>query len=71
MLNLPTMRLKLSIQLLLTIIAVTGAVLVLQSSGTIEKSKPCRESMDSRCEKKAGSDKMIWENLSQQFFSSL
>lgn len=51
----------------------TGAFLVLRSASPAGKNKPCKESMDQCCEKKQTdkADKVIWENLSQQFFSSI
>ncbi|HKO81864.1 MAG TPA: hypothetical protein VJU78_15770 [Chitinophagaceae bacterium] len=65
------MRLKHTIQLFLSVLAIAGAFLVLQSSTPTSKNAPCKESMDaSSCNKKESADKMIWENLSQQFFSS-
>jgi hypothetical protein len=67
----PNMRLKHTIQLFFTIaIIIAATFLVLQSSTPASKNVPCKESMDASCSKKEGADKMIWENLSQQFFSS-
>jgi hypothetical protein len=64
------MRLKHTIQLFFTVAAIAATFLVLQSSTTTSKNVPCKESMDASCSKREGADKMIWENLSQQFFSS-
>ncbi|HEX5654144.1 MAG TPA: hypothetical protein VFX58_13780 [Chitinophagaceae bacterium] len=52
--------------------AITGAFLVLGSSRPDSNTnKPCKESMDQCCKKsKSGSDNMIWETLSGQFFTS-
>ncbi|MFC0776088.1 hypothetical protein [Terrimonas alba] len=65
------MRLKPTIQILLTVLAIVGIFLVFQSSTPVSKGDSCDESMNDCCKKKTTSDKMIWENLSQQFFSSL
>jgi hypothetical protein len=54
----------------LVIIAITGLFLVVRSRATHPKADSCKESLDA-CSRKDGSGKMIWENLSQQFFSSL
>jgi hypothetical protein len=64
------MRSRYTIHFLLTLIAIVGAFLVLRSSNAVAAEVPCKESMDASCEKKSSSDKMIWENLSQQFFST-
>jgi len=64
------MRLKHTIQLFFTVAAIAATFLVLQSSTPASKNVPCKESMDASCNKKESADKMIWENLSQQFFSS-
>lgn len=66
----PNMRLKHTIQLFLTVAVIAATFLVLQSSTPASKNVPCKESMDASCRKKEGAYKMIWENLSQQFFSS-
>jgi hypothetical protein len=65
------MRLKPILQLFFTAAAIVAAFLVLQSSTPVSKNVPCKESMDASCNKKESADKMIWENLSQQFFSSI
>ncbi|MGZ5220524.1 MAG: hypothetical protein ACXWV1_06730 [Chitinophagaceae bacterium] len=65
------MRLKYTIQLFFTVAAIAAILLVLQSSSPVSKNTPCKESMDACCNKKQSTDKMIWENLSQQFFSTL
>jgi len=57
-------------QLFFTVAAIAATLLALQSSTPASKNVPCKESMDASCRKKEGADKMIWENLSQQFFSS-
>lgn len=64
------MRLKHTMQLFFTVVTIAATFLILQSSTTASKNVPCKESMDASCKKKGGADKMIWENLSQQFFSS-
>ncbi|WP_276502954.1 hypothetical protein [Terrimonas pollutisoli] len=65
------MRLKPTIQFLLTMLAILGIFLVFQSSTPVSKDDSSNESMNDCCKKKTTSDKMIWENLSQQFFSTL
>jgi hypothetical protein len=69
--NQPTMKLKYTISLFLTILAFTCAFLVLQSSAPASKNSPCKETLDECSNKKKSADKMIFENLSQQFFSSI
>lgn len=64
------MRLRYTIQILLTFVAIAGLFLVLQSSAPVSQDAPREESMDACCKKKTTSDKMIWENLPQQFFSA-
>ena len=64
------MKFRYTIHFFLTLIAIIGAIVVLRSSSTVAGDMPCKESMDTSCEKKSTSDKMIWENLSQQFFST-
>jgi len=52
---------------LILIMAIAGSFLVFQSSIQAEsRSKGAKESI---CPKKEKDGKMIWENLSQQFFS--
>jgi hypothetical protein len=55
------------------LLAFTLAVtfLVFQSSLRAGKDSSNKESMDRSCQKKENNGKMIWENLSHQFFSSL
>lgn len=55
------------------ILAITLAVtfLVFQSSMPAGKESSIKESMDKSCQKNENDGKMIWENLSHQFFSSL
>jgi hypothetical protein len=50
-----------------------AAFLILRSAAPAGKDKPRKESIDECCKHKpAGkTDKVIWENLSQQFFSSI
>ncbi|HKZ65286.1 MAG TPA: hypothetical protein VJ111_02970, partial [Chitinophagaceae bacterium] len=63
------MRLKHTIPLFFLVAAIAVTFLVLQSSTPVSKDDSCKESMDASCNKKKAADKMIWENLSQQFFS--
>lgn len=56
----PGMKLKNTIQLFLAILIIASAVFALQAYS----SNYCA------CPKKERTNKMIWENLSQQFFSS-
>jgi len=65
------MRSRFTIQIILTILIIVGTIWVLRSSQSNPTSTPCKESMDACYEKKPGSNKMIWEKLPSQFFSSL
>ncbi|MBC7949913.1 MAG: hypothetical protein H7Y42_18660 [Chitinophagaceae bacterium] len=60
------------IRTLLLALAITGGILVLWAATPGKESHPCNEVMDGTCQKKHGDDgnKMIWESLSHQFFSS-
>ncbi|MEP7373332.1 MAG: hypothetical protein ABI675_08040 [Chitinophagaceae bacterium] len=65
------MRKKTIIGTLLLAFTLAGIVLVFQSSkraGTESSNKEC---LDASCQKKGNDGKMIWENLSHQFFSSM
>jgi hypothetical protein len=56
---------------ILTVIA-AGSLLLLRSETPASKGKACKESMKECCKKKeSGGDKMMWESLPQQFFSSI
>jgi len=64
---------KYTIRLIFLAIAMGGVFLVLQSSSSpkaANKPVPAQETLDGSC-KKESADKMIWENLSHQFFSSM
>jgi hypothetical protein len=52
-------------------VLLAGTFLVLWAAGPSEKQAPCKESMD-HCSKNGGdeSNKMSWETLPHQFFSS-
>ncbi len=63
------MRSRYAIQILLTLVLIAGVFAALYSSNGPQKETRCKESMDACCEK-SSSDKMIWENLPRQFFSS-
>jgi hypothetical protein len=52
---------------LILIIAIAGSFLVFQSS--IQAESPSKGPKESICPKQEKDGKMIWENLSQQFFS--
>lgn len=66
------MRKKNFTRTLLAIIAITGIFLVYRAvAARPAGDSPCKESLDACSGKKEGGGKMIWENLSQQFFSSL
>jgi len=56
------------LRLIILVLILTGAFFALQSSAS-SKSNSGKECMEA-CEKQDGSGKMIWENLSHQFFSS-
>jgi hypothetical protein len=47
------------------------AFFVLRSAIPAERESSCKENMDCCKKKNGGSEKMVWENLSHQFFSSL
>ena len=65
------MRNKTIIGTLLLALTLTAIVVVFQSSKRAGIDATNKESMDAACEKKGNEGKMIWENLSQQFFSSM
>lgn len=69
--NQPHMRKKTIIGSLLLAITLAGIFMVFQSSAGTGTVAPTKESMDASCQKKPEEGKMIWENLSQQFFSSM
>ncbi len=53
--------------MLILIIAIAGSFLVFQPSAQAESRS--NEAKESSCPKEAKDSKMIWENLSHQFFS--
>jgi hypothetical protein len=58
-------------QIILGCLAITGAFLLLRfATGGSTANASCKESMETCCHKDDGGSKMIWENLSHQFFSS-
>lgn len=64
------------IQIVLTTVVAASVFLVLHSAkpaGAASESNSCKESLEECSKKKdaGGADKMIWENLSQQFFSTI
>ncbi|MGZ8525457.1 MAG: hypothetical protein ACXWV1_13575 [Chitinophagaceae bacterium] len=65
------MRNKTIIGTLILAFTLALAFLVFQSSVPAGKGSSIKESLDNSCQKKANDGKMIWENLSHQFFSSL
>jgi hypothetical protein len=62
------MRKQNMIGILLVAIALTGALLVFASSAYVA-GRSCKEKLELPV--KEDSNKMIWENLSNQFFSTL
>jgi hypothetical protein len=58
------------VRITLIAMAIAGYFLVTSSRSMV--TEPCKESMEGDCCQKdtRGSDNMIWENLSGQFFSS-
>jgi len=64
------MRNKTIIGTLLLAFTLTVTFLVFQSSVRAGKDSSNKESLDRSCQKKENNGKMIWENLSHQFFSS-
>jgi hypothetical protein len=68
------MRNKSVIRIFIGAAVITGVFLLLHLSarGPINNtSTPCKESMDACCQKGEGGTKMIWEDMSHQFFSSI
>jgi hypothetical protein len=67
-----TMRRRKIIRIAMLAAVLTGAFLVLRSAPA-RGDKSCKESMEQCCKKKDANkaDKLIWENLSQQFFSPI
>ena len=60
------------IRLVFVALALTGALLVIGSTGRPSQRIPCEESMDQCCEKKnRGTDNLILETLSGQFSTSM
>ena len=56
----------------LIIVVAASSLLVLRSAIPANKAESCKELMEDCSKKKdTGADKMIWDNLSQQFFSAL
>jgi hypothetical protein len=50
-------------------ISLAGMFLLLRSSASSDKASSGKESLET-CQKQKKAGKMIWENLSHQFFSS-
>jgi hypothetical protein len=67
------MKGKNTIRIVLLAVVASVAFLVLRSSARIPENKACKESLEECTKKKdaRGGGPMIWENLSQQFFSSI
>lgn len=65
------MRNKTIIGTLLLALILAGTVVLFQSSKRAGSDSSTRESLDASCQKKGNDGKMIWENLSHQFFSSM
>jgi hypothetical protein len=67
------MRSRNAIRLISLAVVTAGVFLVLQAATPAKNQEPCKESMDQCCKKKGSdeSNKMIWETLPQQFFSSI
>ena len=66
----PIMRRKNIIGLVLITVAVAATLMVFASSSPVTTDSSCKEGLDEPV-KKINSGKMIWENLSHQFFSTL
>jgi len=69
--NQSTMQKKAIIGTLFVAFILAGIFLAYQSSGSAGNPSSTKESLDASCQKKDRDAKMIWENLSQQFFSSM
>jgi len=69
--NRPHMQKKAIIGTLFLAFILAGIFLAYQSSGSDGRDSSTKESMDASCQKKDRDGKMIWENLWQQFFSSM
>lgn len=63
------MRNRTIIGALIAVITITGILLVFQAP--VQAGSRSEESIESSCEDKVKDNKMIWENLSHQFFSTL
>jgi hypothetical protein len=67
------MRNRNIIKLAVLVIVAAGVFLVVKAENPSKEKVDCQESMDGCC-RKSGSEKgnkMIWESLPQQFFSSI
>jgi hypothetical protein len=62
---------KISLRIGFITAAIAGGLLVIGFSKSPSKTIPCKESMEECCENKSkGTDQMIWESLTGQFFTS-
>jgi hypothetical protein len=64
------MRNRTIIGALILVIALAGMLLAFRPS-SVQAGSHSNESMESSCQKEVKDSKMIWENLSHQFFSTL
>lgn len=64
------MRNRTIIGTLILVVALAGMLLAFRSS-PVQAGNRSEESIESSCQDKAKDNKMIWENLSHQFFSTL
>jgi len=67
------MRNRNTIRILSLVVIIAGIFLVLRAATPAKNQEPCKESMDQCCKKRGDdeSNKMIWETLPHQFFSSI
>lgn len=61
------MKKAIVLRTVLAIIAMAGLFLIVRARAA--RTESCKETMDA-CSKQENGSKMIWENLSEQFFSS-
>jgi hypothetical protein len=64
------MRRKIIIRFVIVVLVLSGMFFVLRSPASSDKGSSSDESMECACKKQNDEGKMIWEDLSHQFFSS-
>jgi hypothetical protein len=64
------MRSRIIIRFVIVALALAGTFLVLKAPASSDKNSSSNESLETTCQKQKSDRKMMWENLSHQFFSS-